>query len=75
LHLHPDCVIERDGDAVRVQHGSAMAVIHMPVGFRILRPEASGSVHCERPGVARANAVLELESTGMLPWESQIRLE
>ena len=75
LHLHPDCVIERHGDAVAVRHGPATAVIHMPVGFRILGPEVSGSVHCERPGVARPNAVLELESTGMLPWESEIRLE
>lgn len=75
LHLHPDCRIERDGDEVVVRNGPATAVIHMPVGFRILGPEASGSVHCERPGAARANPVLELETTGMLPWESAIRLK
>lgn len=75
VHLHPDCTVERNGDAVMVRHGPATAVIGMPVGFRILESAVSGSVHCEQPGVARANTVLELETTGMLPWEAAIRLE
>lgn len=75
VHLHPDCTIERNEDTVVVRHGPATAVLVMPVGFRILEPAVSGSVHCERPGVARANTVLELESTGMLPWAAGIRLE
>jgi uncharacterized heparinase superfamily protein len=73
LHFHPDCELDRDGNVVRIRHGRASAHIELEAPFTLHDAATSGSVHCERLGVARPNAVLELRGDAV-PWSGALHL-
>jgi uncharacterized heparinase superfamily protein len=73
LHFHPDCELLREGGVLHVRHGRAAAAIELDVPFEVHGPDARRSVHCERLGLARPNAVLEMVGKS-LPWSASARL-
>jgi hypothetical protein len=73
LHFHPDCELRREGSVLHVRHGRAAAAIELDVPFEVYGPDARRSVHCERLGLARPNAVLEMVGKS-LPWSASARL-